>query len=89
MTAPKPPTCRLTDDDTDGERRCDLQIFCGDVTGYDYLVTIDEERARGLIAQLTAWLDAPRLAARETAEVVARDGNAVLLPEARTRKDLP
>ena len=73
MTAPKPPTFRLTDDDTDGERRCDLQIFCAHVARYDYLVTIDEERARAIIAQLTAWLDAPRLAARETAEVVARD----------------
>jgi hypothetical protein len=35
------------------------------------LLAPPEERARDLIAQLTAWLDAPRLAARETAEVVA------------------
>lgn len=43
------------------------------------LTVVFEDEARDLIAQLTAWLDAPRLAARETAEVVARDGNAVLL----------
>ena len=37
------------------------------------LTVVFEDEARDLIAQLTAWLDAPRLAARETAEVVARD----------------
>ena len=35
-----------------------------------YLTVATEDEARDLIAQLTAWLDAPRLAARETAEVV-------------------
>lgn len=33
-----------------------------------------EAGIRDAIAKLTAWLDAPRLAARETAEVVAQDG---------------
>ncbi len=32
------------------------------------LTVATEDEARDLIAQLTAWLDAPRLAARETAE---------------------
>lgn len=38
-----------------------------------------EDDVRDLIARLTAWLDAPRLAARETAEVVARDDDYVLV----------
>lgn len=38
-----------------------------------------EAGIRDAIAKLTAWLDAPRLAARETAEVVASDGDSRLL----------
>ena len=45
----------------------------------DHTITVTSEiDARDLIAKLSAWLDAPRLAARATAEVVetrpARDG---------------
>ena len=41
----------------------------------DHTITVASEvDARDLVAKLTAWLDAPRLAARETAEVVAQDG---------------
>ena len=40
----------------------------------DHTITVTSEiDARDLIAKLSAWLDAPRLAARETAEVVAQD----------------
>lgn len=34
----------------------------------DNLTVLFEDEARNLVVQLTAWLDAPRLAARETAE---------------------
>ena len=38
----------------------------------DHTITVTSEiDARDLIAKLSAWLDAPRLAARATAEVVA------------------
>ena len=41
----------------------------------DHTITVTSEiDARDLIAKLSAWLDAPRLAARATAEVVAQDG---------------
>ena len=58
--------------------------LCWEVTGALHFVEdgglmLDTEVATWLRDKLTAWLDAPRLAARETAEVVARDGNAVLL----------
>jgi len=40
----------------------------------DHTITVTSEiDARDLIAKLSAWLDAPRLAARATAEVVASD----------------
>lgn len=45
-------------------------------------VAAGPDATRGLVAKLTAWLDAPRLAARATAEVVetrpARDGNGLV-----------
>ena len=40
---------------------------------------VDEEGARDLVAKLTAWIDAPRLAAREKVEVVAEFGGVKLL----------
>ncbi len=47
-------------------------------TGRDTIARLDETDAATLRDALTAWLDAPRLAARATAEVVetrpARDG---------------
>ena len=43
-------------------------------TGRDTIARLDETDAATLRDTLTAWLDAPRLAARETAEVVAQDG---------------
>lgn len=42
-------------------------------------VAAGPEASRDLVAKLTAWLDAPRLAARETAEVVASDQAGDLL----------
>ena len=42
-------------------------------TGRDTIARLDETDAATLRDALTAWLDAPRLAARETAEVVASD----------------
>lgn len=43
-------------------------------TGRDTIARLDETDAATLRDTLTAWLDAPRLAARATAEVVAQDG---------------
>lgn len=40
---------------------------------------IGEDSARDLVAKLTAWLDAPRLAARKTPTVVASDAGVELL----------
>lgn len=42
-------------------------------TGRDTIARLDETDAATLRDALTAWLDAPRLAARATAEVVAQD----------------
>ena len=42
-------------------------------TGRDTIARLDETDAATLRDALTAWLDAPRLAARATAEVVASD----------------
>ncbi len=48
-------------------------------TGRDTIARLDETDAATLRDALTAWLDAPRLAARATAEVVASDGDSRLL----------
>ena len=77
MTKPTPNRYQVTDykSPTDPRRMALLRDSIVDRN----LTVATEDEARDLIAQLTAWLDAPRLAARETAEVVARDGNAILL----------
>lgn len=50
-----------------------------DVVTANILTVTTEDEARNLIAKLTAWLDAPRLAARKTPTVVAeRDGIRLL-----------
>lgn len=77
MTTPKSPMFRLDDESGEPARLCELS-FVGDGER-ESLLYLDEAAARELTALVTAWLDAPRLAARETAEVVARDGNAILL----------
>ena len=67
----KPPTFKIDDDKDVLGRLCALSWFNGVLGEYELLVNVGEDDARDLVAKLTAWLDAPRLAARETAEVVA------------------
>lgn len=55
------------------QTRCDGDIEAG------VCVRFDEERVRKLVAWGQAWLDAPRLAARAAAEVVAEDDGVRLL----------
>lgn len=59
---------RLRTYDDDGKRRLLLQIFG---TGADHV--LDTERVVELRDALTAWIDAPRLAARANPEIIARD----------------
>ena len=61
MTAPKLP--RLEVGFMPGARECNLSMYHGAMGGRDHVASLDEDEARDLIAQLTAWLDAPRLAA--------------------------
>lgn len=77
MTKPTPNRYQVTDYKSPIDTRR-MALLRDGIVGANLTVATEDE-ARDLIAQLTAWLDAPRLAARETAEVVARDGNAVLL----------
>lgn len=66
---------RITDRTGSGSRHAN--IFA---TGLDDVIMyVDEPGARDLVAKLTAWLDAPRIAARETPEVVASDRHVELL----------
>lgn len=71
MTKPTPNRYQVTDYKSPTDPRRMALLY--------NLTVLFEDEARNLVAQLTAWLDAPRLEARETAEVVARDGNAALL----------
>jgi len=77
VTKPTPNRYQVTDYKSPIDTRR-MALLRDGIVGANLTVATEDE-ARDLIAQLTAWLDAPRLAARETAEVVARDGVAVLL----------
>lgn len=72
MSESKPPTFKLDDDKDVLGRLCALSWFDGVRGEYELLVNVGEDDARELVAKLTAWLDAPRLAARKTPEVVAQ-----------------
>ena len=73
MSDSKPPTFKLDDDKDVLGRLCALSWFDGVRGEYELLVNVGEDDARDLVAKLTAWLDAPRLEARKTPTVVARD----------------
>ena len=64
MSASKPPTFKLDDDKDVLGRLCALSWFDGVRGEYELLVNVGEDDARDLVAMLSAWLDAPRLAAR-------------------------
>lgn len=63
MSASKPPTFKLDDDKDVLGRLCALSWFDGVRGEYELLVNVGEDDARDLVAMLSAWLDAPRLAA--------------------------
>ncbi len=67
----KPPAFKIVDDKDVIGRLCALSWFDGVLGEYELLVNVGEDDARDLVAKLTAWLDAPRLAAREKPEAVA------------------
>ncbi len=65
MSDSKHPAFKIDDDKDVIGRLCALSWFDGVRSEYDLLVNVDEDDARELVAKLTAWLDAPRLAARD------------------------
>lgn len=66
MSDSKHPTFKLDDDKDVLGRLCALSWFDGVRGEYELLVNLGEDDARELVAKLTAWLDAPRLAEAAT-----------------------
>jgi len=66
VTKPTPNRYQVTDYKSPIDTRR-MALLRDGIVGANLTVATEDE-ARDLIAQLTAWLDAPRLAARETAE---------------------
>jgi hypothetical protein len=60
-------------------RTVQIAIASPDAVAHHVIATADEDCARRLRDALTAWLDAPRLAARKTPTVVAEFGGVALL----------
>lgn len=69
----------IVDDPGVTGRLCALWWHCIASDDRELLAHVTEADARELVAKLTAWLDAPRLAARATAEVVASDDHLTML----------